>query len=314
MGGITTLPPDALFPPDADVDVSVLITGGPNAGHDTVDQLHEGLVIEAGFRSVEDYSSPEKVLSNPELAGHLAVDSVLADPTGLLASTHAVVARDFAEHRWLVSRCDNERQRIKMCADALGAATTPPEVFLNLTLLVQNITALLAVALLQPPTHRKCIVKFREQLHALGRSELAEEALSVYGCGDITGEAVSQYLLRAGEAFDRAVDVKRTPAPFDFKVQSFLRPYSIDSMQDLIDAGNHREAMGWIASMIFIAVGVLMNDAPAAERDTYQMLLVDVMEELGLIDPALWPERRRRADALAEAVSQLADDVTAVSA
>jgi hypothetical protein len=314
MGGITELAPDDLFDAESDIDIGILVSTAPQPGHETADEPYRGLIMEAGFRHVSQYDSPEKVLSNPEIANHIAVNAVLADPLGIIGAIQPAVARDFAEHRWVVARCDDEKHRVDIALAALHAAKSSPEFLIHLMFALQGMTALLAVSMLRNPTHRRCLVRFRAQLHEVGRPELADEALNVLGVADMPRPAVSHFFDRNASAFDRAVAVHQTPALFDFKIRAYLRPYTIDSIRPMVEGEDYREAMWWIGGGIVVAVGVLMNDAPATERPQYETLLGDLFSEMGLADPSGFPERIRRAEELRREVFALADELIAVPA
>src|SRR5215204_5479445 len=91
VGGITAKPDDADFPVYKDVDMHLVFDeGSPALRHEgpyphLLEVSYQGLAIESGLKSVDLYRSPETVLANPEIAYHLTVDSVLYDPSRLLA-------------------------------------------------------------------------------------------------------------------------------------------------------------------------------------------------------------------------------------
>ena len=115
VGGITTMPDDASFPTHKDVDVHLIFDEGspalqpegPFSG--ILAAHHGGVAIEAGIKSATEYGSPEAVLSNPEIAHHLTLDSVLYDPDGLLRALREPVRRDYPRRRWVLARVEHER-------------------------------------------------------------------------------------------------------------------------------------------------------------------------------------------------------------
>ncbi len=310
MGGITRMSRDAPFPPESDVDICVLVHN-ESPGQDPIDEFYRGLSIEAGLRSVAEYASAEKVLANPEVADHVALNAIIADPTGVLASIQPTVAREFAHQRWVVARCDVEKRRFQMYLDAAGRTQDPGEFMIHVTLAIQNLAALVAVALLRPPTHRKCLVNLRVQLKGLNHSELSERALAVYGDSDMSADTVQMYADMAADAFDRALQVKRTASPFDFKLRPHLRPYLVDGSQVMIDQGDHREAMPWIGAGIWISAAAILNDAPENEHPRYRQLLGDLLEDLGLASAESRAERLRELVELGNALFEVADEVVA---
>lgn len=309
MGGITRMSPEASFPADSDLDIGVLVDPAPPPDQEPLDELFRGALIEAGLRAADAYSTPAKVLANPEIADHVAAGAVLSDPHGLLAAIEPTVAREISRRRWVIARCEEERRRYQVAIDDAARTEVPSEFLLCLYWAVMDLAAVLSVALLVPPTHRRCFVQLRDQSHGLGRPELSEAALGVIGVSHLDRARVQSFADQAAAMFDRAVAVKRTRSPFDFKLKPHLRPYLIDGPQAMIDAGNHREVMPWIASGICVCAASLLNDAPAAERPRYAALAQDLIDELGMSSPAARAERLQLAAELSGPLFALADEI-----
>ena len=53
-------------------------------------------------------------------------------------------------------------------------------------------------------------------------------------------------LQECATAFDRAVEVTRTPIPLGHKLQPYVKPYLVEGAREMIDEGYHREAVLWI--------------------------------------------------------------------
>jgi len=82
MGGITSMASAETFPRYRDVDLHLIFHDDIEMPGENLESLYEGLMIEAGFRQQKDYRNPEVVLANPVIASHMAVPSILCDPTG----------------------------------------------------------------------------------------------------------------------------------------------------------------------------------------------------------------------------------------
>jgi hypothetical protein len=311
MGSIVSLPKDAPFPSYGDLDIGVLVEPKPEAGHEMIEEWHRGVAIEAGLRGLADYRTPEQVLTNPDLASNLAAASVIADPIGLLGRIQPIIASEYGRRRWVAARSEAEKGRVLAALDGASQSKTATDVAVSLIAANVYLAGLVAVAMLRPPTHRKALLLLRELLLEEGREDLHEETLAVCGFGHVTASRAAAYLERSALAFDRAIEVKRTPSPFDFKLRSFLRPYAVDSTRSMIDAGDHREAMPWLGVSLFISTAALHNDAPEAERDQYDLLWREFLDDMGLADPASWPDRLHRAAALKDVVFELADQIVA---
>jgi hypothetical protein len=94
------LPPEAPFQTYRDVAISSIVEQPPPAGDELVEVTYQGLLLECSLKGNERYRTPELILANPNLAGHLAADSMLVDPTGRLAVLRAEVACHCRRPRW----------------------------------------------------------------------------------------------------------------------------------------------------------------------------------------------------------------------
>jgi hypothetical protein len=95
VGGILSMPKESFFPPYLDVDFKLVLESTQEVEPHEI--AYQGLILEYGTIGIEHYRSAEAVLSNPELACNLAVESILADPADLLHPLHAVVAQEYAK-------------------------------------------------------------------------------------------------------------------------------------------------------------------------------------------------------------------------
>lgn len=310
MGGITHMRPDEEFPGYSDVDM-MLVVSGPTTTKDPLDEPYQGLAIEAGLRGVEEYETAGRVLANPEIADHIAVGAILADPSGVLGTIQAQVAREFSRRRWVQARCEEEKRRYETGIGAVSQSSDPLQSLVLMSLAMHDLASVLAVARLVPPTHRKSLVLLGQQLAEVGQLDLYGEVLEVSGIARLTVAQVQSYLDRVTEAFDRAVQVHRTRVPFDFKVRPHLRRYLLEGSQVLIDVGHHREAMPWIANGIALCTWILLADAPEIERPSYQRLVQDLLQDTGFEDAATLNDRVGHADRLKRSIYAIADEVVA---
>ena len=152
----------------------------------------------------------------------------------------------------------------------------------------------------------------KELLHERDRLDLHEEALEVCGVAYLSRAEVEALLRDMALAFDRAVEVKKTPAMHSWKLQPYLRPYAVEGSQEMIDEGHYREAVFWIALPHVTAHLVLQNDAPEAEKSMFQTSFDHLLDHLDLRMPRNWPERVQCARILAQKIFQIADGLAAL--
>jgi hypothetical protein len=301
------MPEDDPFPSYRDVDLALVLDVDKKGLNQELP--YKGLILECASASINGYRSPQVVLADPGLAPNLLTDSILSDPAGMLGELHRAVKKDYARRKWVLARCDHEKTRVLGHLEALGKARSPGVFSMHLGQLVNFLSGLIAVAYLQMPTHRRCLILSRALLARAGRPQLHETVLDVFGCVHMDRSQVEAVHRSAITAFDRAVEVYRTPCPYGFKLQSHVRPYFVAATQAMIDEGYHREAMGWIWFVHWVANTALQNDAPAAEKSRFQAGFDDLLRELGLLAPEDWPSRLREARALVDTVFGIADMV-----
>jgi hypothetical protein len=311
-GGITALPSDAPFHLYRDVDVVVVVTKG--AQDDNLEVLYRGVMLEVISKNLEDHQDAEAVLADPSAGPNLATTQILADPTGILVPLHQAVAADYHRRRWIRARCEAEKASAAQQLAAMRQVSNPinsQEPFWPVWLLLSALSGLLAVAQLRRPTTRRTLTLLRELLEAHGRPDLHEAALTLMGCAHMSRADVQALLDQTVLAFERAVEVYQTPISFGFTMRAHLRPYVAEATQEMIDEGNHREAMFWI-SCLDTPYLVLQNDAPDAEKPVVAAQLQAILAALGYTSAEAWAERVVAAEQLTQEISAIADALVAL--
>jgi hypothetical protein len=312
-GGITALPPDAPFQLYRDVDVVVVVTEG--AQDDNLELLHRGVMLEVLSKNLADHQDAEVVLANPSHGPNMATTQILADPTGTLAPLQRAVAADYGRRRWVRARCEAEKRTAEEQLAAMGQVANPvltQEPLWPLWLLLNALSGLLAVAQLRRPTTRRTLSLLGELLDEQGRPDLREAALALWGSAHMSRAEVQAMLEQSLVAFDRSVEVYRTPTPYGFTIKAHLRPYLADASQELIDEGLHREAAFWIITLASESYLVLQNDAPAAEKPLFAAQFEAILAALGHSSAERWAERMAAAQRLTREVFAIADGLVAL--
>lgn len=323
VGGITTMPADAPFPAHKDVDMHLIFDEGSPALQlqaegpflNIVEAEYQGLLIEAGIKSVGEYRSAQAVLANPEIAHHLTADSLLYDPSGLLAGLQEPVRREFPRRRWVLARVAHERNGLRGALELLPVARAMWGATGEVNILGYSFTyigALLSVATLKPPrVGSRLLLHMRETLADFGRLDLYEEVLEILGLRDVGPARVAQLVQEGGEAFDLAVHVRQTPHPFQHKLHGHLRPYFVEACRSMLDDGHHREALGWVLPFYTSATDVIMADGPDTEKPRFAARCAAFLTALGMDTATARSARFERAYRLHERCFALAADIIA---
>jgi hypothetical protein len=313
MGGITSMALCEPFPAYRDVDLHIILKDDTDVPGENVEALYRGLMIEAGFRRQTDYSTPEVVLADPVIAGHMAVPSILSDPTGFLTRLHEAVAQEYARRKWVQARCEAEKREAfgKLEIAAHIPNPDPIAAFGLLGYAGTYVAAVLSLASLKAITGRRSYIQMGRILESWGRTDLYERLLKVVGIVQASRDQAERYLRDATEAFDLAVKVKRTPHPFGHKMYAHLRPYLVEGSQEMMDEGYCREAVGWTKAFYSSSMQIIQIDAPSQLTSDMQAKFDECMSQLWLDGAVPWETRMEEAKAIFREVFMLADEIIA---
>jgi hypothetical protein len=303
-GGVTALPADAPFPLYRDVDVVVVLT--KDAPEDDQEFFYRGLILEVITLDLAAHQSAQASLANPSQGPNLATTQILADPTGILVPLQKAVAAEYGRRRWVQARCDAEKATVEKFLPAMRQASTPQEMLDSVRPFLSGISGLLAVAQLKRPTTRRTLTLVREILEGHGRPDLNEAVLTLMGSAQMSRAEVEAIHAQIVVAFDRAAEVYQTPIPYGFAMRAHIRPYYVEATQEMIDEGNHREAMYWISCQD-TAYLALQNDAPDAEKEFFAAQFQALHAALGYTSASAWAARVEAAEPLAQEIYRIAD-------
>ncbi len=317
VGSINTMPDEAYFPSYKDVDFHLVFKEGSPAleNHgpfiDLLEIEYRGMILEGGYKSLSDYQTPEMVLANPEIAHHLTVDSLIFDPDGWLRGLQEPVRREYARRKWVIARIDYERKGLERWRGLRPfAQAMDSSGFEEVGLLGYHLTylvALLCVATLQSPSSG--YNQMRDILVEYNRLDLYDEAIGILGLRNIPSDKVEQLLEEGAEAFDLAVKVRRSPNPFQHKLNPHQRGYFVDKCRSLIDAGQVEQAVGWMVAFYGSSINVILADGPDDVKPIFAARKNRLLEMLGMDTQASRDERYLRMMRLDEQFFKLAEDM-----
>ncbi|MBN9685552.1 MULTISPECIES: hypothetical protein [unclassified Corallococcus] len=313
-GRMASLPLDTPFSTWRDVDLVVATSDAEQARASRLEMLHKGVIVECSVLDAALFQKFESVVSNPEHADNVREGRILADPTGAFQTLHEQVAREFPRRTWVKARCDSHRRAVlghlEQAMQDAGAGAIP-RMLLNFHAAMVYLSGLVALSHLKPITVRQCYVLSGELLERQGHAALHEECLALLGCADLSRQDVEGYLADFMKAFDRAVEVKKGDVPYGFKLRAHLRGAYLEGTREMIDAGRHRESLFWFFGLYFLALMVIQNDAPEAEKAAFQARFHAFFGRLGFLPNSPWAARFQQAKAVFEKISRAADEAIA---
>jgi hypothetical protein len=180
-------------------------------------------------------------------------------------------------------------------------------------------TAALWVATLGPPRGGgRLLLRLREVLSAYDRLDLHEELLAIMGLSRIGREEVALFLREASETFDQAIAIRQAfPdlagefSPFEHKLHAHLRPYFVDACRDMLTAGFHREAMGWVVPYHLATADVILAYGPEEAKLAIAARQAALLRALGLKTAAERDTAAVRAAGLYKRMFALAEEIVA---
>ncbi|MEU8721321.1 hypothetical protein [Streptomyces antimycoticus] len=264
-GSTVGLPDDAELAPSSDVDIVVITaTDDPPA---KPGKLHyRGTLLEVSYLPWSQLICADDVLASYHLAGSFRTDTIIDDPTGHLRTLQAYVAGHFAARPWVRRRCQDARRRIETRLAAIDASAPFHEQVLSWLFPTGVTTHVLLVAALRNPTVRLRYLAAREVLADYGQLGRYPELLDLLGCRDLPARRIRHHLRELTQVFDATAELARTPFPFSSDITPPARPVAIDGSQELIDRGDHHEAVFWIIATFARCHTILAADAPELHR------------------------------------------------
>lgn len=302
-GSTNWLPGDAEMPRSSDLDIMIVLASSEQAGtrRKFVDQ---DTLLEVSYLGNEMFQSPDRILGDYHLAPSLSTTKVVHDPKGDLTPLLEAVSRDFAKRDWVRRRCVHARQKVFANLQSI-VENAPIHDRITACLFAAGITThILLTAGLRNPTVRSRYLAVRELLVDYGHAEFQETLLKLLGSVRIDRARASQHLLSLVTIYDAASAAMKTPFPFASDISHLARPIAIDGVREMIEHGNHREAMFWIGVTHSRCQKVLSLDAPEnlgeGFRDGYHGLIAD----LGL---SAWADVGRRRAEIERALPKVCD-------
>lgn len=298
-GSTLWAPDDDVLPASSDVDVMVVL-----ASAEPPVKLgkfrHAGVLLEISFMPDEPLASPEDVLGNYHLAGSFRFPCVIADPTGNLTEIHRVVARDFADRRWVVARAEHAMAGVRGGIGRMDESDRLPDQVTAWLFGTGITTHVLLAAGLRNPTVRRRYEAVRSLLAEHGRLDYHETLLELLGCAAMSPARVAHHLAALSTVFDAATAVDAPSFRFSSDITAPARPIAIDGSRELIARGLHRETLFWLVATYCRCLTKL--SLAGADVSAFGDGLGELLADLGAESSA---DRRRRGDLVLAALPEL---------
>jgi hypothetical protein len=226
-------------------DVVVVVSGStapPNLGK----FAYRGVVLDVTYLPCTELASVVEVARSYYLAPSFNGNQVIVDPTGHLGLLRAEISARFDQPIAVQCRYDDVLSKIDTRLSAFDPTAAWHDQVTAWMFPASLTTQVVLVAALRSPTVRRRYLAAREVLHEHDQDARYLTLLRLLGCADCDRQTVQEYLDRLAVTFDQAAALAKTPFFFSTDITGAARPIAIDGSQDLIDNGDHREAVFWI--------------------------------------------------------------------
>ncbi len=311
-GSMTWLPETAALPATSDVDVMVVLAE-PSPPVKLGKILYRDVILDVSYLPSDLLQSADLILGQYHLAGSFWAPSVISDPTGQLTALQTAVSKDYAKRQWVYRRCDHARDKVLQHLQSLSESEPFHDQVTAWLFATGVMTHMLLVAGLRNPTVRRRYLATQELLADYGLLESYETLLELLGCARMTRTRVEHHLATLADVFDAAKAVVKTPFFFTSDISDLARPIAIEGSYELIERGNHREAIFWIAATYARCQKVLYHDAPLEVQERFDPGFRDLLNDLGISSPADLQRRGEQVKASLPWVWEVAEAVIAAN-
>jgi hypothetical protein len=311
-GSINWLADDAILSPTSDVDVMVVLAG-PEPAVKLGKFVYQGVLLEVSYLSLAEVESPEVILGQSHLAGSFQGASVIADPTGQLTAVQSVVAQQYAQRRWVYARCADARTKVLRNLQSLDATAPFHDQVLAWLFGTGVTTHILLAAGLKNPTVRKRYSAVRDLLAEYEHSDFYEPLLALLGCTQMSQAQAAEHLAALTAVFDVAKTVIKTPFFFASDISDLSRPIAIDGSREMIERGEHREAVFWLVATYARCQKVLYQDAPLEVQEQFTPGFHRLLADLGITSFADMQRRGEQVKAFLPQVWVVAEEIMAAN-
>lgn len=307
-GSTNWLPDDASLPRTSDLDVMVILDDA-NGNGARRKFIYQNALLEVSHLAKNRFRSTSHVLSDYHLAPSLRTTKLVFDPLGFLAPLLGPLHRDYAKGRWVRRRCAHAKGKLLQFLDSFNDSAPLVDQAITCLFAAGIATHILLVAGLRNPTVRTRYRAVREVLANFGHAGFHENLLEMMGAVNISRAQAYQYLATLTDVFDIAKLEVRTPFSFASDISDSARAMAIDGSLELIERGNHREAMFWMTVTYSRCLKVLVADAPGKLARSFLDAYQELLGSLALSTPAAVQQRCAEIRRMLPRVCGVADSI-----
>jgi len=265
--------------PTSDVDVFVVLNC-EKCTEKLGKFIYDNLLIEISYIELDKLLPPKELVKIDVLAGSFFKNNIIDDPTGILHDIHNIVKSDFSKMKNVIDRRDRCIWRSQNGLQNVEGTLQYFDYFTNWLFSTAITTHAVLASALKNPTVRLRYLRVREVLEEYGYMDFYEELLALLHCSDFTRKQVEFHMENMEKAFDLTVPYSNNQFPFCSDISEQSKLISIDGSYELIENGNHREAVFWVAATVSRCHKILhsagQNELISELMPSFQVLMNDL--------------------------------------
>lgn len=239
-GSVGYAEPDALLGPAQDIDCYLIVDGDAPEGK-IGKILVQGALLDISWIP---WSALENAEDDAFMASLLKYGRIIEDD-GRLTTLQAKIKRDFLTSETLTERVDSIREKIRTGLAVDSSHLSHPEQVLNWLFPATLVTHYALAISGAPMTVRRRFLAAKY----LYLPENYEPLLALFSFDTVTRQQAQSWLDFTARLFDATTEIaKKSERFWASDIQPIARHIAIDGSQQLIDEGQHREAVFWIVA------------------------------------------------------------------
>ncbi len=283
-GSINSAQNDAEFPITSDLDLTLVFEGIPPEvlpGN----FLHSGVIFGVSYWPFSRLLPLERVLSDYRLGYNFRKANVISSSSSKLNEMAAVVSQAFPQRRWVSKRIEDARTNCLNYVNSVSERANEFDRVIAWLWATGITTHIVLAAALKNPTIRKRYLAAHDVLSEYGHLDFYEFLHTLQGSSHFNRVITQTYFDSVTEVFDVACDIEPRPFPYSSDLSRISRPISIDGTQELINQGNHRESVFWIAATYARCMKAFHHTKTSTHLDRFSPGFESLIVELGITSP-----------------------------
>lgn len=279
-GSINWREPGDTFPVSSDIDISLVFEEGTELRRFGLFN-HKGLIFEVGANPISRFDDIDALLADYRRSPNLWKGGVVLDRTGRLTEVQNRIQAEFTQPRWVERRIEDAVSNSLAYVDRMSESAPLELQALDWAFAEGVMCHVLLTGGLRNPTVRRRYSESKHLMESVGKPEVHEQLLEMFGCADMSVERVRYHFDRMTEVFDLTKSISGTPFPNERDIAEVARPLAVNGTDEQIRAGEHRESVYWIVVTLGRCLAMLRH-VESEHIENAESALRNVLADVGI--------------------------------